>query len=432
MFLTISGDGRRRERGAVSQEAGADVPVPLSALNSVQHALAAVHAAVGLNDTLQAIALGVTTSTLYSEVAVTIAEEPHAAELRCVAVIGSPESQEALLETTCRREQMVEHLAGGEAWGTLRFRSGFEGTEGVATYRPDYEPLDVPDAWQPQFELDAPLYAPDGELIGMLSMDEPRGGRIPPTWVNDVLELFAEQATIAILNARRHEHALRAMEVLEREKAELDAAVAAQSARETYLHRETRRDPLTGLANRVRLQERLEELLAAGISVAVVFCDLDRFKQINDTYGHGVGDEVLRETGWRLAQDLADADVVARIGGDEFVVVAAGVERTQAADLLLRIDQAFAGAPVRTAGLNLQVRSSLGLVCEPGRSQGRIASARRAEELLDSADREMYAHKRSRAGVNRLLKLAEAPTKDAAGRYADAGDSAASAASAGC
>ena len=406
----------------MSQEAGAEVRIPRSALNSVQNALIAVHAAVGLYDTLHAIAEGVNTSTPYQEVAVTVAEEPHAADLRCIAVTGSPQMREALLDTTCRRDAMLEHLAGGEAWGALRFRGGFERTDGVVTYRPEYEPLDVPDAWHPQYELDAPLYAPeDGELIGMLSMDKPRGGRIPPTWVNDVLELFAEQATIAILNARRHEQAVRAMQTLEREKAELHAAVVEQSVRETDLHRETRRDPLTGLANRVLLQERLEELLAAGSPVAVVFCDLDRFKQVNDTYGHAVGDEVLRETGWRLAQRLADADVVARIGGDEFVVVAAGVERADAQKLLQRIDQAFTDTPVLTAGLSLRVTSSLGLVCEPGRSKGALASAQRVEELLDRADREMYAHKRSRVGVNRLLRRAE-PRRDAAsGRYADAG-----------
>ena len=412
----------------MGQDPGAEVRIPRSALNAVQNALITVHAAVGLRPTLEAIARGVTSSTPYQDVAVTIAEEPQAAELRCIAAIGPPEMRETLLGTTCERAAMLEHLATGEAWGALRFHSGVDLDDGLPTYVPEYEPLDVPDAWEPDNELAAPLYGLDGELVGMLSMDRPQGGRIPPAWVNDVLELFAEQATIAILNARRHEQALRAMRTLEREKAELHAAVAEQSARETHLHRETRRDPLTGLANRVLLQERLEELLAARTPVAVVFCDLDHFKEINDTHGHAVGDEVLRETGWRLAQRLADADVVARIGGDEFVVVAAGVEWADAQRLLQRIDQAFADTPVHTGGLSLRVTSSLGLVCEPGRSEGRLAAAQRVEELLDRADREMYAHKRSRVGVSRLLRRAEPqpqPQKDAAaGRFADAGDTA--------
>jgi diguanylate cyclase (GGDEF)-like protein len=301
------------------------------------------------------------------------------------------------------------------AWGSLRFRSGSERTEGIITHTRAYETPDVPDAWLPQYELNAPLYEPDGELVGMLSMDTPQGGRIPPAWVNEVLELFAEQAVIAILNARRHELALRTMRTLERERAELHAEFSEQCARETHLRRETRRDQLTGLANRVLLRERLEELLAAQTPVAVVFCDLDRFKQINDTYGHAVGDEVLRATGRRLAQSLADLEVVARISGDEFVVVAAGVEQADAPMLLRRIDQAFTGAPVSTGGLRLRVTSSMGLVCEPARPENRRGPARRVEELLRGADREMYAHKRSRVGVDRLLTLARTETTAAAG-----------------
>jgi diguanylate cyclase (GGDEF)-like protein len=390
----------------VGHDARADVRVPPSALGLVQQALVRVHTAVGLRATLQAIAEGVTSSTPFQAVSITIAEAPFTEDMRVVAVVGSPEATEALLGTTSRRAALLEHLAAGEAWGELRFRSGYETTEGTVRFVPEYEPLDGPDAWQPDYELDAPLYAANGELIGMLSMDEPRGGRIPPAWSNGIVELFAEQAVIAIVNAWRHEEAVRAMEALEREKAALSAEFAARRARVTHLRDEARRDPLTGLANRVRLQERLEELLAAQIPIAVVFCDLDRFKQINDTHGHAVGDEVLRATGRRLSENLRDADVVARIGGDEFVVVAAEVQRADAPKLLKRVERAFSDVAVCSAGLNLRVASSLGLVCEPGRSDALLTPAQRVEELLSSADREMYAHKRSRARVHRLLSLA--------------------------
>ena len=392
----------------MNQDASSERHIPLSALLAVNHALTTVHSAVGLRPTLEAIGAGVTVSTPYQDVAVTIAEEPNAAELRVIAVIGPPDAVALLLNTTCQRTALVEHLAGGEAWGSLRFLPSFESPEGIITYRAEYEPRTDPDAWQPHYELVAPLLAPDGELIGMLSMDRPRDGRIPPAWVNDVLELFAEQASIAILNARRHEQALRAMQTLEREKAELHSAFADQRARETHLRHEARRDPLTGLANRVTLQERLQELLAAQTPVAVIFCDLDHFKEINDTYGHAIGDEVLRVTGQRLAQHLADAEVVARIGGDEFVVVLSGVDQTDSALLLQRVDQAFAAEPVRAGGLSLHVTSSLGLVCEPDRPERRLPPGRRVEELLSRADREMYAHKRSRVAMNRLLKRVEA------------------------
>ncbi|HET9169034.1 MAG TPA: GGDEF domain-containing protein [Actinospica sp.] len=392
----------------MSQGPGAEVRMPLAALGPVQHALMTVHTAVGLQATLQAIAVGVTTSTPYQEIAVTVAKEPYAAELHTIAVVSSPEGQAALLGTTCPRTALEQHLTTGESWGALKFRANEPRTEGVTTYSPDYEPVDAPDAWLPEYELNAPLYAPDGELVGMMSMDQPRGGRVPAPWVNEILEVFAEQAALAILNARRHEQALRDMATLEREKAELHAAFTEQCERETSLHTQTRRDPLTGLANRVRLQERLEELLVAQVPLAVVFCDLDHFKEVNDTHGHAVGDEVLRVTARRMAGNLADLACVARIGGDEFVVVAAGVTEPDAAKLLQRIDEAFASEPVDAFGLRLEVSSSLGLVCEPARPRDALRPpADRVEELLDRADREMYAHKRSRAGVDHLLTLAE-------------------------
>ena len=347
-------------------DADAEVRIPRSALGSVQRALASVHAAVGLRATLQAIAEGVTSSTPYTNVTVTTAREPDAVDLHVEAVVGPPEAVAMLLGTTCPRAAMAEHLTGGEAWGALRFWSHFGETDGVIMFVPDYEPLDVPDAWRPEFELMAPLYGPGGELIGTMSLDRPGDGRIPPPWVNEFLELFAEQAVIAILNARRHEQALQAMRTLEQERAALHAAFAEQSARETHLRHQTRRDALTGLANRVLLKERLEELLAEQIPLSVVFCDLDQFKRINDTHGHAAGDEVLRVTGARLARRLAAEDVVARIGGDEFVVVAAGVRQHDAPGLLRRIEEAFASDPVRIGDLTLDVSCSLGLVCEPG------------------------------------------------------------------
>jgi diguanylate cyclase (GGDEF)-like protein len=391
----------------MNRNVSSELQIPRSALLTVNRALTAIHSAVGLRATLGAIADGVTVSTPYQDVAVTIAEEPNAAELRVIAVIGPPDAVAMLSGTTCKRAALLEHLAAGVAWGSLRFLRGVEPSDGITTYTPEYKPLAGPDAWLPHDELAAPLYAPDGELIGMLSMDRPADGRIPPAWVNDVLELFAEQAAIAILNARRHEQALRAMEALERERAELHSAVAEQRAREAHLRNEARRDPLTGLANRVQLQERLQELLAAQTPVTVVFCDLDHFKQINDTHGHAIGDEVLCATARRLAQHLADADVVARIGGDEFVVVFSGADQADPALMLKQVDRAISGEPVHAGGIPVPVTSSLCLVREPGRPERRLAPGQRAEELLRRADRKMYAHKRSRDAMDRLLTRME-------------------------
>jgi hypothetical protein len=95
-------------------------------------------------------------------------------------VVGPPDAVALLLNTTCQRTALLEHLAAGEAWGSLRFLPALESADGIITYRAEYEPHTGPDAWQPHYELVAPLCAPDGELIGMLSMDRPTDGRIPP------------------------------------------------------------------------------------------------------------------------------------------------------------------------------------------------------------------------------------------------------------
>ena len=105
----------------MNQDASSKLEIPRSALLAVNRALTTIHSAVGLRPTLEAIAHGVTVSTPYQDVAVTIAEERNAAELRVIAVIGPPDAVALLLNTTCRRAALLEHLAGGEAWGSLRF-----------------------------------------------------------------------------------------------------------------------------------------------------------------------------------------------------------------------------------------------------------------------------------------------------------------------
>ena len=98
------------------------------------------------------------------------------------------------------------------------------------------------------------------------------------------------------------------------------------------------------------------------------------------------------------------------------MVVAAGVQQHDAPALLRRIEGAFTSDPVHVGDLRLDVSCSLGLVCEPGGAGVRPGSAaERVKELLSNADREMYAHKRSRVGVQRLLQLAESQPRSRAG-----------------
>src|SRR5262249_41883295 len=91
------------------------------------------------------------------------------------------------------------------------------------------------------------------------------------------------------------------------------------------MSRQVQHDPLTGLPNRSLLPERLHYCLTAASrrrhSVAVLFLDLDRFKKVNDTFGHPAGDQLLSDIAERMRSCLRDEDMVARLGGDEFVVI---------------------------------------------------------------------------------------------------------------
>ncbi len=397
---------------------GTDGHIPLSALRPVHRAITGVNAAVGLDATMQAIADGVVGCTPFRTIVVNVVQEN--GDLLCCAVSGPDELRAALLGDTCERKAVEELLGSGEPWfsSSLRFIRDLTpdgAPEGVRVFMPGFaaRPGDA-GAWQPDFALLAPMRDSDGELIGMLSVDDPSDGRIPPRWVGDVLDMFAEQAGFAILNARRHEEAAARMARLELERVQLQEDIAERHRREQHLRHQARHDALTGLANPIELSERLVALLADQIPLAVVFCDLDRFKEVNDTRGHVVGDVVLRLVAERLRASVRGEDVVARVGGDEFVVVAAGIGSEEALALLDRIDQAFSH-PLAIEDARLLVRASLGLAYEPARPENAYAPEERAQELLGSADREMYARKRSRDTLTRMTAGALARRAPVAG-----------------
>jgi diguanylate cyclase (GGDEF)-like protein len=158
--------------------------------------------------------------------------------------------------------------------------------------------------------------------------------------------------------------------------------------------RQARTDELTGLPNRRSVFEELavaDGRLADGRGVAVVVLDLDRFKEINDSLGHAVGDALLRQVGPRLTRELREEDVLARLGGDEFVVVVDDLDEASALALAARL-RAQLQLPFRVGGMNLTVDASVGVAIGPGHSV-------RAEELLQLADLAMYSAKAARSGV---------------------------------
>ena len=126
----------------------------------------------------------------------------------------------------------------------------------------------------------------------------------------------------------------------------------------------------------------------AGKGLAVLFCDLDGFKSINDRFGHHTGDAVLIEVARRLTGAVRDGDTVARLGGDEFVVLADGLAPADAADLAVRLRNAII-PPIRVDGRAVRVGASFGI--------GWAGCGMTAEEVLHSADQRMYIEKRSRS-----------------------------------
>ncbi|MCQ4083940.1 diguanylate cyclase CdgB [Streptomyces sp. RB6PN25] len=131
---------------------------------------------------------------------------------------------------------------------------------------------------------------------------------------------------------------------------------------------------------------------SGGKGLAVLFCDLDGFKSINDRFGHHTGDAVLIEVARRLTSVVRDGDTVARLGGDEFVVLADGLDSDGAQELAVRLRNAII-PPIRVDGRAVRVGASFGI--------GWAGCGMTVEEVLHSADQRMYVEKRSRSKANR-------------------------------
>jgi diguanylate cyclase (GGDEF)-like protein len=155
------------------------------------------------------------------------------------------------------------------------------------------------------------------------------------------------------------------------------------------------RDALTGLANRRALDAAVDEALAAaadaGLSVALLYIDLDGFKHINDTFGHAIGDEVLVHVAARLRACIRGEDVAGRLGGDEFVLLLSGLPADAARDVTERVAARtleVLRTPIDIDGATQRVGASIGLaIAEPG--------AVDAEALITAADAAMYRAKRA-------------------------------------
>lgn len=150
-------------------------------------------------------------------------------------------------------------------------------------------------------------------------------------------------------------------------------------------------DPLTGLANRMLFESRLEMAIARikrhGGNLAVLFIDLDRFKQVNDTLGHLAGDLLLKEVSERLKSALRPYDTAARFGGDEFAILLEGLPKIEHAETVAKKIVNLLSSPFQILGQAVEIGASIGI------SSYDIKNPIPKEELLKQADSAMYQAK---------------------------------------
>jgi diguanylate cyclase (GGDEF)-like protein len=184
-------------------------------------------------------------------------------------------------------------------------------------------------------------------------------------------------------------------------------AQAREEARETSdrFHHNAQHDPLTGLPNRLMLQHRLEHAALraqrSNSNAAILFADLDRFKQVNDTHGHPVGDELLLAVARRLSGLVRPGDTLARVSGDEFVFLCEDLHSANDVETLaLRIDKAFA-RPFLLSTVEVSITASVGVAfAGPGEDI--------SNQLVVQADTAMYQAKRKGGAGHQIIDLREA------------------------
>ncbi|WP_327008826.1 diguanylate cyclase [Dactylosporangium sp. NBC_01737] len=484
-----------------------DRDMAMAAIRSVYTITGRINTGSTVAETLHRIAEAVVESVGFGAAVVNYLHPEGVYE--AVAIAGPEEARAELLGVRYPAAEFDAHLADADEWGQLRFLPHERHNDGIQSWIPSpAEGADqVPDEerWHPLDALFAPLCAPDGSLVGILSVDLPADGRRPGAFQQELLEMLAAQAGIAINNAnlvealrqeRRHLEASEAAfrlafngagtgmcmiglegadltrivrvnptlcELLGRDEDVLVSMrfgdfihpddfdhsrevfaggtgsvrdyevrcvrgdgetiwisatmsvvagspsfaitqvqdITGRKATEADLVRRASRDPLTGLVNRDAFTEPLATAIRRARTEAVIsallFCDLDDFKVINDTLGHDAGDAVLVAVAHRLVSLVRPTDTVARLGGDEFVVLTGNVTVTDLGALVDRLERSVS-APVTHQGHIMRVRVSVGVAVIDDTVDD-------AGAALRAADRAMYLVKGGRhaGGVTRRV-----------------------------
>lgn len=166
--------------------------------------------------------------------------------------------------------------------------------------------------------------------------------------------------------------------------------ITESKAREEHLEHLANHDILTGLSNRAHLEKRLTNAIQNASQennhFALLFFDLDKFKPVNDTYGHEVGDKLLKIVAHRLTKHVRKSDTVARFGGDEFIVLLESLDDRKRAEEICDQTLESLCSPTMIGGTRIEVSASVGISLYPQDGED-------AKTLMEKADRDMYRHK---------------------------------------
>lgn len=212
----------------------------------------------------------------------------------------------------------------------------------------------------------------------------------------EIEDAETEERSLVDKNGTNHIFHVSIPEIIKEDKIVLVRDITELKAYTDNLERLALRDHLTGLPNRKLFYDRLKQAVLAGNreqkSFALFMLDLDSFKKINDTLGHYVGDEVLKEVGKRLMDTLRESDTVARIGGDEFAVLLPGAEVSYSKHVASRLQNSML-EPCVIEKHNLFIRISIGIALFP-------YHGKEADPLMRRADAAMYSAKRNQSSYS--------------------------------
>lgn len=229
-----------------------------------------------------------------------------------------------------------------------------------------------------RFYAGEPLYSQDNQPIGTLCLLHPQPRNFVPQErlrLHDLATLV--EGYLHLRQVSQHVHTLRQAVSREQRKALID--------------------PLTQLWNRAGFNEFFPRELASatgqGLQLAAIYCDLDHFKQVNDQFGHGGGDQVLWQSARRMSAALRPDDLLVRLGGEEFVALVKVHDASELQQIAERVRQAISATPMNVGTLSCTVTSSIGTaIAAPGENQ---------TSLLERADSALYLAKHQ--GRNRTV-----------------------------